>query len=132
MSRQYQNFAPRAGYEGTLEVADSPWFIDNVTTIPLEHWNALRDLAVGRQWVDRAGWEQFSSGEVTEEQLPSLYQGLMTLQSFLRHDMTGMLRRTAAFPEPLPGSEHARMLEGVIKIIESSGPELRGWVEEEE
>ena len=55
--------------------------------------------------------------------------GLKVLMSQLRSDMATMLMLTKDCPEPMPGSEHARMLEAVVRVFEKSGSEVDSWID---
>jgi hypothetical protein len=107
--------------------------VGDLVSLPLEHWEALGELAAEMRLVKPETWQEMSrveSGQGPElRKLKGFYDGLLNLQAFLRTDMTRMLRKTARFPEPLPGWEHARMLEAVIRVIQLRGPEYTAWVE---
>ena len=98
----------------------------------MEHWDLLQQLADERHFVARKLWEEMSSldevyGE--PEDLQMFEGGLKQLQKFLRRDMTLMLQRTSHCPEPLPGWEHARMLEAVLKVLELAGEEVESYLD---
>lgn len=64
-----------------------------------------------------------------EDELQMFIGGLRQLQRALRADMSFMLQRTRTFPEPLPGWEHARMLDAVLATMEISGTQVESYVD---
>lgn len=110
----------------------SPWLVDNHVSIPLEHWDVLMEVAHRKGLVERELWERMSTldGERPEPIETKMFlTGLKILEAQLRTDMATMLTLTKSFPEPMPGSEHARMLEAVIRVFEKSGMEADSWID---
>lgn len=121
--------------EQELPIEPSPWFSGSDVCLPLEHWQALRAVADERHFVDSELWDTMSSLEefyCQEEELQMFLGGLRQLQKSLRTDMTVMLSRTSRFPEPLPGWEHARMLDAVLAALELAGTEVESYVDDQE
>lgn len=130
--RKFQIFEANLPQGQSLELLPSPWLVDGLVSIPLEHWELLRELAVANKVVGNDLWVRMSTldGERPEPiEIKMFVTGLKVMMSRLRTDMTAMLRLTQGFPEPLPGSEHARMLEAVVRVLEKSGSQADSWVE---
>ena len=130
--RQYQVFKATLPPGQSLELLPSPWLVDRDVSIPLEHWDVLREVAHLKGLVDTELWERLSTldGERPEPiEIRMFLTGLKLLEAQLRTDMATMLTLTKDFPEPLPGSEHARMLEAVIRVFEKSGSETDSWID---
>lgn len=99
--------------------------------MPHEHWDILGSLAAQRKYVRPELWNLMSTleGQPPEPmEIKMFCTGLKLLQRELRADMT-MLAATSRCPEPLPGWEHARMLEAVIRVFEKSGSGADSWIE---
>jgi len=132
MSRMYQIFQSNLEEGEDLGLEPSPWVIGGDVRIPLEHWDALQDLAQDRGFVDPELWMKMSDlDEVTceIEELEEFEFGLMELQKMLRADMMMMLQRTSHCPEPLPGWEHARMIDAVLRVFELSDTETQSYID---
>lgn len=130
--RQYQVFRAELSEDIDPDIQESPWFVNDEARIPLEHWDALQELADEKHFVDWDLWEDMSCLDEVYcelEELQMFVGGLKQLQKFLRRDMAVMLMRTSHCPEPLPGSEHARMIEAVLKILELASEEVESFVE---
>jgi hypothetical protein len=130
--RQYQVFKATLPRGQTLELLPSPWLVDGDVSIPLEHWDVLREVAHLKGLVDMHLWENLSTLDGVRPEpieIRLFVTGLKLLEAQLRTDMATMLMLTKDLPEPLPGSEHARMLEAVIRVFEKSGSETDSWVE---
>ena len=132
MKRRYQIFKADIPQGKSLELVPSPWHNGLEVSIPLEHWDVLQELAAQRGHVRPELWNTMGQleGQGCEAMESRMFcTGLKLLQRELRHDMVLMLTRTSTFPEPLPGSEHARMLEAVIRVLEMSGSKADSWIE---
>ena len=131
--RRFQVFVSDLADEETLErVLPSPWRDGPDARIPLEHWEALGQVALDRGYVDMVLWEKMSDLDGAEFSLQEeelFRECLLRLQAFLRTDLMLMLQRTADCPEPLPGTEHARMLEAVIQVLDISAHEMDSYTE---
>ena len=134
MGRMYQVFEAKLPKGQTLELLPSPWLVseENLISIPLEHWDVLRAVAARKNLVSNELWERLSTldGERPEPiEVRMFVTGLKVLMSQLRADMATMLMLTKDCPEPMPGSEHARMLEAVVRVFEKSGSEADSWID---
>ena len=130
--RQYQVFAATLPPGQTLELLPSPWLDGKEVSIPREHWDVLREVAHLKGQVDVALWDQMSDLDGIQPEpieIRMFVTGLKLLEAQLRTDMATMLTLTKDMPEPLPGSEHARMLEAVIRVFERSGSQADSWVD---
>jgi hypothetical protein len=130
--RHYQIFRSDLEEGEELGLEPSPWVVGGDASIPLEHWDALQDLAQDRGFVDPELWMRMSDLDEVYcelEELEEFEQGLMELQKMLRADMMVMLQRTSHCPEPLPGSEHARMIDAVLRVFELSDTETQSFIE---
>ena len=134
MGRMYQVFTASLPKGQTLELLPSPWLVseENLVSIPHEHWEVLREVAARKNLVSGELWDRMSclDGERPEPiEIRMFVTGLKVLMSQLRADMATMLMLTKDLPEPMPGSEHARMLEAVVRVFEKSGSETDSWVD---
>lgn len=89
-------------------------------------------MADERHFVDWKLWEDMSFLDEVyceESELQMFMGGLKELQRALRADMSLMLQRTRTFPEPLPGWEHARMLDAVLATMELAGTQVESYVD---
>ena len=131
--RESQVFVSDLADEEELErVLPSPWRVGPDARIPLEHWEAIGQVALDRGYVDLVLWEKMSDldgAEFSLEEEELFRECLLRLQAFLRTDLMLMLQRTADCPEPLPGTEHARMLEAVIQVLDISRHEMDSFTE---
>lgn len=134
MGRYYQIFET---YE--LETAldqlmePSPWVVEGSVRMPLEHWELLGQLAHRRKYFPYDVWEMVSMSEehdLSYDMLEAFLDTLCKLESELRTDTMGMLQRSQSFPEPLPGSEHSRMIAAVRTAIEAGEGEFASYREE--
>ena len=131
-TRAYQIFRSDLAEGDDVKLEDSPWFVEGDAIIPLEHWDALQEVADERHFV---GWELWSDMSDLDEyyceldELQMFVGGLKELQSFLRLDMMLMLQKTSSCPEPLPGSEHARMITAVLAVLDSARTDVESYVE---
>lgn len=92
----------------------------------------MQQVADERHFVDWKLWEDMSFLDEVyceEDELQMFIGGLRQLQRALRADMSFMLQRTRTFPEPLPGWEHARMLDAVLATMEISGTQVESYVD---
>ena len=133
--RAYQIFRSYLADDEEFEIEDSPWFVDGDAIIPLEHWDALQEVADERHFVDWDLWNDMSDLDeyfCELDELQMFVGGLKELQRFLRTDMMLMLQKTSRCPEPLPGSEHARMLTAVLAVLDIARTDVESYVEEVE
>lgn len=132
LTRRYQVFRAHLAEDEEFPIAPSPWFSGSDVCLPLEHWEALRAVADERHFVDPRLWDAMSRLDefyCEEGELHMFIGGLRQLQKALRADMTVMLTRTSRFSEPLPGWEHARMLDAVLAALELAGTEVESYVD---
>ncbi len=134
MGRYYQIFETYE-LETPLDelMLPSPWVVEDSVRIPLEHWELLGQLAQQRKYFPYDVWEMVSQNEehdLTYDMLEAFLDTLCKLESELRTDTMGMLQRSQSFPEPLPGSEHSRMIAAVRTAIEAGEGEFVSYREE--
>lgn len=135
MTRRYQIFRANLADNVEFPIAPSPWFSGSDVCLPLEHWEALKNVADQRHFVAPQLWDAMSCLDefyCEEDELHMFIGGLRQLQKALRTDMTVMLTRTAHFSEPLPGWEHARMLDAVLAALEIAGTEVESYIDTDE
>lgn len=133
--RAYQIFRSSIDEQEEVDLESSPWFVEGDAIIPLEHWDALQEVADERHFVDWDLWNDMSDLDeyyCDLDELQMFVGGLKELQRFLRTDMMLMLQKTSSCPEPLPGSEHARMISAVLTVLDISRTEVESYVEAEE
>ncbi|MBR8839114.1 MAG: hypothetical protein DSM106950_35225 [Stigonema ocellatum SAG 48.90 = DSM 106950] len=125
MSRLCPVFEAPGSEEEELPLPPSPWHFGRQARLPKEHWERIIELA-GKQhshWEELLEQASYLDGDfsaLTPDKTSVLRVVLNKLCQAIANAEPLVPEATVEIPEPLPNSEHVRMVEAVIAVIDES------------
>lgn len=125
MSRIKQVFAAPGSEEEPLPIERSPWHIGRLAILPQEHWGKIidfvskNDLEFG-ELLEQASFLDGDFSKWSDEKTQRLLSGLEQLCLLINEAEPLVPEASDEFPEDYSNSEHIRMIQAVIAVVEES------------
>ncbi len=125
MSRLWQIFEAPGPEEQPLPLPPSPWHFGRQARLPQEHWERIIELASKQhsEWGELLEQASYLDGDSTEwsaHKTRTLRVILSQLCQAIANAEPLVPEATEDIPDPYPNSEHVRMIQAVMAVIDES------------